>query len=45
MQRKIKIRKSWGSVIPAQFPHSTKSGKRGYDRKDTRRLEREAARG
>ena len=45
MQRKVKIRKSWGSVNPCQQPHSTKSGKRGYDRKDTRRLEKEALHG
>ena len=41
----VKIRKTWGQVKPYEQPHSTKSGKRGYDRKETRRLEREAHRG
>jgi hypothetical protein len=44
MQRKTKSRKSWGSVTPAQFPHSPKQGK-GVDRKEGRRIEREAVRG
>jgi hypothetical protein len=39
---RIKIRKSWGNVKPATRPHSTKKGRRGYDRRDTRRAEREA---
>lgn len=30
---KIKIRKTWGNVKPYSQPHSTKKGKRGYDRK------------
>jgi len=36
---KIKIRKSWGSIKPFQRPHSSKKGKRGYDRKESRRIE------
>lgn len=39
---RIKIRKSWGKVKPFTRPHSTKKGKRGYDRRDTRQIEREA---
>jgi hypothetical protein len=42
MQTEIKIRKSWGKVHPAQFAHSSKKGKRGYDRKENKRIEREA---
>jgi hypothetical protein len=42
MQTKIKIRKSWGQVHPAQFAHSSKKGKKGYSRKDNKRMAREA---
>lgn len=34
----IKIRKTWGDIKPYSRPHSTKKGKRGYDRKDNKRL-------
>jgi hypothetical protein len=42
MQTKIKIRKSWGNVKPFTQPHSTKKGKRGYDRRESKRIAREA---
>ena len=34
------IRKTWGDVKPYSHPHSTKKGKRGYDRKENRRIEK-----
>ena len=37
----IKIRKTWGSVKPYSRIHSTKKGKRGYDRKENKRIEKE----
>ena len=42
MKEPIKFRRYWGQVHPAQFAHSSKKGKRGYDRKESRRIEREA---
>jgi len=39
--RRVKVRKTWDRN-PVQRPHSTRKGKRGYDRKETRRIEREA---
>ena len=41
MQRTIKIRKFWGNVNPAQFPHTTKKGKKGYSRKENKRIEKD----
>ena len=38
MQNKIKIRKSWGQVHPAQFAHTSKKGKKGYDRRENKRI-------
>lgn len=38
----IKIRRTWGNVKPFERPHSTKKGKRGYDRRSTRDIERQA---
>ena len=35
----IKVRKSWG-FNPSQRPHSTRKGKKGYDRKENRMIER-----
>ena len=35
----IKIRKTWGKIKPFQQTHSGKKGKRGYDRKESRRIE------
>jgi len=39
--RRVKVRKTWHRD-PVQRPHSTRKGKRGYDRKESRRIEREA---
>ena len=36
----IKIRKTWGKVKPYTQPHTSKKGKRGYDRKENKRIER-----
>jgi len=36
----IKIRRSWG-FNPSQRPHSTPKGKKGYDRKESRKIERD----
>ena len=38
---KIKIRKTWGGVKPFTRLHSTKKGKKGYDRKENKRIERD----
>jgi len=38
----IKIRKTWGAVNPCSRPHSSKKGKRGYDRKTNKRLAQSA---
>ena len=35
----IKIRRNWG-FNPSQRPHSSPKGKKGYDRKENRRIER-----
>jgi hypothetical protein len=37
--KEIKIRKAWG-FNPASRPHSTDKGKKGYSRKDNKRIER-----
>ena len=41
MRTEIKIRKTWGNVKPFTRPHSTPKGKRGYCRKENKRIERE----
>lgn len=40
MKTIIKIRKSW-RFNPSSQPHSTPKGLRGYDRSESRRIERE----
>ena len=39
--KEIKIRKSWGKVKPYTRPHTSKKGKKGYNRKENKRIEKE----
>ncbi len=36
--KSIKIRKTWGNVKPFTQPHSTKKGKKGYNRKEIKKI-------
>lgn len=36
----IKIRKSWGDVKPFTRVHTTPKGKKGYDRRENKKIER-----
>ena len=36
----LKVRKSW-DICPIQKPHSTKKGKKGYKRSDSKKAERD----
>ena len=40
-QGDIKIRKTWGSIKPYSRVHTSKQGKKGYDRKENKRIERD----
>jgi len=35
---KIKVRRTWGKTCPAQSPHITKNGKKGYDRREGKKI-------
>jgi len=41
MKPQIKVRKSWNRN-PVQRPHSSPKGKRGYNRKESKRIARES---
>jgi len=41
MVTKIKIRKQW-SINPATKVHSSKKGKKGYKRSETKKIERDS---